>query len=69
MKPSNRVASRSLGTQCILAQVEYARRLGMRHVYLGFWLHGHPKMDYKRRFRPLEGFNGREWRELDFAND
>jgi arginyl-tRNA--protein-N-Asp/Glu arginylyltransferase len=53
---------RSLGTQAILAQVEYARRLGLRHVYLGFWLEGHPKMDYKRRFRPLEFLDGEQWR-------
>ena len=26
---------------------------------------GHGKMDYKRRFRPLEAFDGRHWRDLD----
>ncbi|HEY0504037.1 MAG TPA: arginyltransferase, partial [Lysobacter sp.] len=25
---------------------------------------GHPKMDYKRRFRPLEAFDGRQWHDL-----
>lgn len=55
------LAGRSLGTQAILAQVEYARRLGLRHLYLGFWLREHPKMDYKRRFRPLEYLDGEHW--------
>ena len=56
------LASRSLGTHAILAQVEYARRLGLSYLYLGFWLEGHPKMDYKRRFRPLEVLDGEHWR-------
>ena len=54
-------ASRSLGTQAILAQVEAARRLGLAHLYLGFWIGEHPKMDYKRRFRPLEILVGEQW--------
>jgi leucyl-tRNA---protein transferase len=55
-------SARSLGTQAILAQVEYARRLGLDYLYLGFWLEGHPKMEYKRRFRPLEFLDGDQWR-------
>lgn len=58
-------AARSLGTFAILAQLRLARRAGLPHVYLGFWIAGHPKMDYKRRFRPLEGFDGRGWRRLE----
>jgi len=58
---------RSLGTLSILKQIEWARSTGRTHLYLGYWIHGHRKMDYKRRFRPIEGFDGREWRELDFA--
>lgn len=46
--------ARSLGTFGILQQVELARRRGIPYVYLGFWIAGHPKMDYKRRFKPLE---------------
>ena len=58
-------AARSLGTFAILTQVEHARTLGLQHVYLGFWLDGHPKMDYKRKFRPLERLAGREWIDAD----
>jgi len=47
-------AARSLGTFGILQQVALARRRGIPYVYLGFWIAGHPKMDYKRRFNALE---------------
>lgn len=55
-------ASRSLGTLGILKQIEWAKRDGRKHVYLGYWIAGHPKMDYKRRFHPLETYDGRQWR-------
>ena len=54
-------AARSLGTLAILKQLEWARREGRSHLYLGYWIEGHPKMDYKRRFKPLERFDGRGW--------
>lgn len=59
-------AARSLGTLAILEQIAWARRDGRSHLYLGYWIAGHGKMDYKRRFRPLEGFDGRRWRRLRF---
>ena len=46
--------ARSLGTFAILQQVQLAQRRGIPWVYLGFWIEGHPKMDYKRRFRPSQ---------------
>jgi arginine-tRNA-protein transferase len=52
---------RSLGTLALLRQIEWARRDGRAHLYLGYWIAGHGKMDYKRRFRPLEAFDGRRW--------
>lgn len=55
-------AARGLGTLAILRQIEWARREARDHLYLGYWIEGHAKMDYKRRFRPLEGFDGRRWR-------
>jgi arginine-tRNA-protein transferase len=51
----------SLGTLAILRQIEWARREHRQHLYLGFWINGHRKMDYKRNFKPLEAFDGREW--------
>ncbi|HEX2082578.1 MAG TPA: arginyltransferase [Xanthomonadaceae bacterium] len=59
-------AVRGLGTFAILQQIEWARREARSHLYLGYWIAGHGKMDYKRRFRPLEGFDGRRWRRLRF---
>ena len=52
---------RSLGTLAILRQLEWAKRESRRHLYLGDWIQGHSKMDYKRRFQPLEAFDGRNW--------
>jgi arginyl-tRNA--protein-N-Asp/Glu arginylyltransferase len=57
--------SRGLGTLSILKQLEWAARERRRHLYLGYWIRGHDKMDYKRNFRPLEGFDGRRWRPFD----
>lgn len=54
-------APRSLGTLGILKQIEWARRERRAHLYLGYWIAGHPKMDYKHRFRPLEAFDGSAW--------
>lgn len=58
------LAGRSLGNFAILRQVQRAREEGRGHVYLGFWLEGHRKMDYKRGFRPLEYLDGAHWRPM-----
>ncbi len=55
--------ARSLGTYAILRQIELAREHGVPYVYLGFWIAGHPKMDYKARFRPLEVLTASGWTE------
>ncbi|NYZ63954.1 arginyltransferase [Luteimonas deserti] len=58
------LVSRGLGTLAILQQIAWARREDRHHLYLGYWIEGHRKMDYKRSFQPLEGFDGRHWRPL-----
>jgi len=58
-------AERSLGTFAILQQIDWARREALAHVYLGYWIRDHRKMDYKRRFRPLEAYDGRRWNDFD----
>ena len=57
-------AARSLGTYAILRQVQRAKDEGREHLYLGFWLDGHPKMAYKRGYRPLEFLDGAQWRPM-----
>lgn len=56
---------RGLGTLAILHQIDWARREGLHYLYLGYWIRGHRKMDYKRRFRPLQAYDGRTWRAFD----
>jgi len=58
-------ASRGLGTFAILSQIRIAREQRIPHVYLGFWIEGHRKMDYKMRFRPLEILEDGNWHVLD----
>jgi arginine-tRNA-protein transferase len=33
-------------------------------VYLGYWVAGSQKMDYKRRFRPIEAYGPNGWVRL-----
>jgi leucyl-tRNA---protein transferase len=56
------LSNRSLGTFMILDHIARARRLGLPHVYLGYWVEGSRKMAYKARFVPQErlGMNGWE---------
>jgi arginyl-tRNA--protein-N-Asp/Glu arginylyltransferase len=54
-------ADRSLGTFMILDHIQRARKMGLPHVYLGYWVEGSRKMDYKRRFRPQEHLMARGW--------
>jgi len=63
-----REARRSLGTFMILDHIERARRFGLPHVYLGYWVAGSRKMTYKARFLPQErlGMNG--WERVDGRN-
>lgn len=52
---------RSLGTHAILWQIERARTLGLPYVYLGYWVKGCRKMNYKSSFRPLEMLVAGKW--------
>ena len=52
---------RSLGTYIILDHVALATEYGLPYVYLGYWVPGSAKMDYKARFQPLEIFAEGGW--------
>lgn len=49
----------SLGTCNVLRAIEYARRRGRAHVYLGYRVEGCVSLRYKGRFRPQERLTGR----------
>jgi leucyl-tRNA---protein transferase len=52
---------RSLGTLMILDHIERARRAGLPYLYLGYWVEGSKKMDYKARFTPQERLMPAGW--------
>lgn len=56
--------ARSLGTYAVLSQILAAQHAAMRYVYLGYWVPGSEKMDYKRNYRPLEVLGAAGWKPL-----
>lgn len=56
---------RSLGTHMILSHIEWARRLGLPYVYLGYWIHQSEKMAYKARFQPAQVYMEDGWQPMD----
>lgn len=57
--------TRSLGKYMILDHISLARELGLPYVYLGYWVDGSPKMDYKTEFQPLEKLTASGWVRMD----
>jgi arginine-tRNA-protein transferase len=53
--------NRSLGTLMILDHIERARSMKLPYVYLGYWVRGSRKMDYKSRFLPQERLSSQGW--------
>ncbi|MBB1073483.1 arginyltransferase [Rhodoferax sp. 4810] len=58
-------SSRALGTAAILAQITEAQQLGVTHLYLGYWIANSRKMAYKQQYRPLEIWDGAQWRRFE----
>jgi len=52
---------RSLGTYMIIDHNRLALEMKLKFVYLGYWVKGSSKMDYKKRFGPLEVFTDDKW--------
>jgi arginine-tRNA-protein transferase len=51
----------SLGTFMILDIIRRTERLGLPYTYLGFWVEGSRKMNYKARFMPQERLTTDGW--------
>lgn len=53
--------ARSLGSFMILDHIERTRKMGLPYVYLGYWVEGSEKMEYKSRFNPQEHLGSNGW--------
>ena len=58
-------AARSLGTFMVLDHIVRAQRMGLSYVYLGYWVRGSRKMDYKSRFLPQERLMPDGWARVE----
>ncbi|MCJ2187810.1 arginyltransferase [Novosphingobium beihaiensis] len=54
-----------LGNYIILDHIRRAQDLGLPYVYLGYWVEGSARMQYKVRYRPLEKLGRTGWERLD----
>lgn len=55
---------RALGVWSVLWQIEETRRRGQSWLYLGYWIAESAKMAYKIRYRPLQCFDGQQWKSM-----
>lgn len=55
---------RSLGTMMILDHIIRAKKVMLPYIYLGYWVKGSNKMDYKQKFKPLEYLLRDKWEEI-----
>ena len=53
-----------LGTYIVLGHMRLAAERGLPYVYLGYWVAGSDRMQYKVRFRPLERLTRSGWERI-----
>ncbi len=54
-----------LGNYIILDHIQRAAADNLPYVYLGYWVEGSPRMQYKVRYRPLERLTREGWQRMD----
>lgn len=54
-----------LGNFIIMDHILRAANAGLPHVYLGYWIHGSRRMEYKIKFQPLERLGPDGWHRYD----
>ena len=60
---------RSLGTYIILDHISRAAYANQSYVYLGYWVNGSRKMNYKCRFKPLEKLGPNGWYDAEIHDN
>ena len=60
-------SDRRLGVFSLLYEIEYARFMDKRWVYLGYWVEDSQKMGYKADYQPAEILKDSEW--IPFENN
>jgi arginyl-tRNA--protein-N-Asp/Glu arginylyltransferase len=54
-----------LGNYIILDHIRRAHEMGLAYVYLGYWVEGSARMQYKVRYRPMEKLGRAGWERLE----
>ena len=62
------LADLSLGKYMILDHINLARNMSLPYLYLGYWVKGSRKMDYKSQYEPLELFANGKWSVLQTSS-
>lgn len=62
-------SARALGRFSILSQIELCRSMNITYLYLGYWVDGCQKMQYKTDFRPQEHYDGHQWIKMNTQAD
>jgi arginyl-tRNA--protein-N-Asp/Glu arginylyltransferase len=57
-------ARTGLGNFIILDHIRRAADMGLAYVYLGYWVEGSARMQYKVRYRPLERLTRTGWQRI-----
>ncbi len=61
--PDHEVRS-GLGNYIILDHIDRAAKMGLDYIYLGYWVDGAPRMQYKIRYRPIEKLTRDGWERI-----
>lgn len=55
---------RSLGQLFVLALIQFGQQAGLPYTYLGYYVKGSAKMEYKANYQPLEVFRDNQWQAM-----
>jgi len=59
------LSERSPGRYAVLWSIGETRKRGLAWLYLGYWIDGCRKMQYKQDYRPIELLQNGRWRRFD----